>query len=57
MTSKARDRALGVLFLGLTALFAGIAYAALEARVWVVAFAAGVLACWVATMAFRGLRR
>jgi hypothetical protein len=35
----------------------GIAYAAFASRVWPVAFAAAVLAAWLSTMAFRGLRR
>jgi len=58
-TSRSRgfSRALGILFSVLTFSFAGVAYAAADAGVWVIAFAAGVLALWLATMAFRGLRR
>jgi hypothetical protein len=40
----------------LTALFAGIAYAAFVARVWVIVFAAAALAVWMAGMSLRGLR-
>ena len=49
-------RALGVLFSLLAALFAGVAYAAFRAEVWVVALAALVLGTWLATMGVRGLR-
>jgi hypothetical protein len=50
-------RALGVLFLVLTIGLAGVAYAAFAADQWVIAFAAGVIAAWLATMAARGLTR
>jgi hypothetical protein len=36
-------------------MFAGIAYAAFVARVWVIAFAAAALGLWMAGMAARGL--
>jgi hypothetical protein len=49
-------RALGALFSVLTIMFAGIAYAAFVARVWVIAFAAAALGFWMAGMALRGLR-
>jgi hypothetical protein len=49
-------RALGALFAVLTIMFAGIAYAAFVARVWVIAFAAAALGVWMAGMAARGLR-
>jgi hypothetical protein len=52
MTSR---RALGALFTVLTVMFAGIAYAAFNARVWVIAFAAAALGLWMAGMAVRGL--
>jgi hypothetical protein len=39
----------------LTVLFAGIAYAALVERVWVIAFAAAALGVWMAGMAARAL--
>jgi succinate-acetate transporter protein len=48
-------RALGALFAVLTILFALIAYAAFDARVWVIAFAAAALGLWMAGMAVRGL--
>ena len=50
-------RALGVLFLVLTIGLGGVAYAAFVADQWVIAFAAGVIAAWLATMAARGLTR
>jgi general stress protein CsbA len=43
------------LFAVLTVMFAGIAYAAFVARVWVIAFAAAALCLWMAGMAARGL--
>jgi hypothetical protein len=55
--AHSQRRALGALFLVLAALFAGIGVAALGARVYVVAFAAGVLAIWLGSMAARALRR
>jgi hypothetical protein len=52
---------LGLLFLFLAAAFAGIALASLrdgiEARQIVTAFAAGVIAFWLGSMALRALRR
>jgi hypothetical protein len=50
-------RALGLLFLVLSISLAGVAYAAFVADVWPVAFAAGVISAWLATMAVRGLSR
>jgi hypothetical protein len=49
-------RALGALFGCLAALFAGIAVAAVGARVWVIAIAAAILAAWLVGMAARALR-
>jgi len=46
-------RALGALFLLLTAILAGIAYAAFKAEQWVIVAAAGVLAGWMATLVLR----
>ncbi len=46
-----------MLFLFLTIGLAGVAYAALVADQWVIAFAAGVISAWLATMAVRGLSR
>jgi hypothetical protein len=49
-------RALGALFLLLTAIMAGIAWAAYEADQWVILLAAGVLAAWLATLVLRAWR-
>jgi hypothetical protein len=49
-------RALGVLFLVIALAMAGIAVASALAGRWVIVFAAGVLAAWLATLAVRGLR-
>jgi hypothetical protein len=48
-------RALGVLFLVIALAMAGIAVASALAGRWVIVFAAGVLAAWLATLAVRGL--
>jgi len=48
-------RALGALFLVLALAMAGIAVASALAGRWVIVFAAGVLAGWLATLAARGL--
>jgi hypothetical protein len=56
VAAPSQRRALGALFILLAALFAGIAVAAVAARVWVVAFAAIVLAAWLGGMAVRALR-
>ena len=48
-------RALGTLFLFLAALFAGIAYAAVVAGVWVIAAAAVALALWIGSFGLRAL--
>jgi hypothetical protein len=48
-------RALGALFSVLSLALAGVAFAA-WGDAWPVAFAAAVLAVWMGTMAFRGLR-
>ena len=47
----------GVLFLFLAAVFAGIAYAAARADQWVILVAAGALAIWMFGLAFRTLAR
>ena len=57
MAAPSQRRALGALFLVLTAGFVFIAVAALLARVWVVGLAAGGLAAWLSTLAWRGLSR
>jgi citrate lyase beta subunit len=56
VAAPSQRRALGALFLGLTALFGVIAAAAARASVWVVAVAAVVLAAWLAGLALRALR-
>jgi hypothetical protein len=48
-------RALGTLFLLLAVLFSGIAYAAVVARVWVIAVAGVALAIWIGTFGLRAL--
>jgi hypothetical protein len=48
-------RALGTLFLFLAVLFAGIAYAAVVAGVWVIAVAGAVLALWIGSFGLRAL--
>ena len=49
--------ALGLLFLFLATCFAGIAVAAARAGVWVIALAGATLGAWLASMAFRALKR
>ena len=44
-----------MLFVVLTAMFAGIAYAAFVARQWPIAFAAAALCLWMGGMAARAL--
>ena len=56
MARRSHRRPLGALFLVLALMFAGIAAAAVEGRVWVVAFAGAVLALWLGGMAVRALR-
>jgi hypothetical protein len=56
VAAPSQRRALGALFLCLAALFAGIAVAAVAARVWVITIAAAVLAAWLVGMAARSLR-
>jgi hypothetical protein len=47
--------ALGALFLLLCVFFAGIAAAAFDAGVWLIALAAAILALWLSTLAGRAL--
>ena len=49
--------ALGTLFLLLAIGFAGVAWAAANAGVWVIVVAAGVIAAWLASLALQTLRR
>ena len=62
MARGRQQSALGVLFLVLTALFAGIAVAAAvaardEPTLWVVTVAAAALALWMGSLARASLRR
>ncbi|MBA2567937.1 MAG: hypothetical protein H0V11_01180 [Actinobacteria bacterium] len=57
--AASQRRALGALFLVLAVFFTGIALTAFSSEdrtVWVVGVAAGVIALWLAGMAFKGLR-
>ena len=56
MAQPTQRRALGALFLLLTAVLAGIAYEAYRADQWVILIAAGVLAAWMATLVLRAWR-
>ena len=53
MRAPSQRRALGALFAVIAVFFVGIAVTAFEAEVWVVTIAAGALALWMASMAFR----
>jgi hypothetical protein len=54
--APSQRRALGVLFVALFLLFAGIAWAAAVAGVWPIAAAAAVLGLWLATLGIGALR-
>ena len=57
-SSLARMRnPVGLLFLFIAAVFAGIAYAAARAEQWVILLAAAALAAWMFGLAFRALAR
>ncbi len=56
MRAPSQRRALGVLFLFLTAIFAGIAVAALRGGAWVIALAAAALTAWLVSLAAAGLK-
>jgi membrane associated rhomboid family serine protease len=49
-------RGLGALFLLLTAIMGGIAWAAYKADQWVILVAAAVIAAWMATLVIRAWR-
>jgi hypothetical protein len=53
--APSQRRALGALFSLIAIFFLGIAVTAFEAEVWVVVVAAGALALWMGSMAFRAL--
>jgi hypothetical protein len=59
--APSQRRALGTLFLFLTAMFAGIAFAAATtaegAAGWIVAGAAAAIGGWMLSLALRALRR
>jgi hypothetical protein len=56
VAAPSQRKALGALFVLITAFFAGIAASAWAAEVWIVAVASGALALWMCTMAVRALR-
>jgi len=56
MASPSQRRGLGALFLLLTAVMLGIAWAAYRAEQWVILVAAGVIAAWMATLVLRAWR-
>ena len=53
--AASQRRVLGTLFLFLAVLFAGIAYAAFVAEVWVIAAAGVALALWIGSFGLRAL--
>ena len=53
--AASQRRALGTLFVFLAVLFAGIAYAAAVAGVWVIAAAGVALALWIGSFGLRAL--
>jgi hypothetical protein len=53
--AASQRRVLGTLFLFLAVLFAGIAYAAVLAGVWVIAAAGVALALWIGSFGLRAL--
>ena len=57
MAAPAQRRALFVLFTALAAMFAGVAWAAGNAGVWVITAAGAVLALWMGSLAAQTLRR
>ncbi len=56
MAASPQRRALGALFLLLAVAFAGIAFAAVTAKEWIIVAAAAAIALWMAGLAARGLR-
>ena len=57
MAAPAQRRVLGVLFVVLTLVFAGVAFTAGTASQWVIAAAAAALAMWMGGLALRAVRR
>jgi membrane associated rhomboid family serine protease len=56
VAGPSQRRALGALFLVLTAVMVGIAWAAYRAEQWVILVAAGVIAAWMASLVLRAWR-
>lgn len=56
MARPGQRRIQGALFAFLTVFFAGIAWTAYDAGVWVIAVAAGALTLWMGGMAVRTFR-
>ena len=56
MRAPSQRRVLGVLFLCLFVIFAGVAWAAAAAGEWFVAVPAAILGLWLATVGFGALR-
>ena len=56
MGRAGQRRIQGALFAFLTVFFAGVAWAAYVAEVWVIAIAAGVLTLWMGALAVRTFR-
>ncbi len=56
VAAPAQRRALGGLFLLLALAFGGLAFAAADARQWVVLAAAAAIGAWLAGLAVRALR-
>jgi len=56
MRAPSHTRALGILFLLLAAIFAGISLAALDARVWIIGLASLGLSGWLGSLAVGALR-
>jgi hypothetical protein len=57
MRTPSQRPALGALFLALTLMFAGFAWAAAVAGVWVIVAAAAGLALWMASLTWQTLSR
>jgi len=57
MAESSQHRALGALFLGIAAAFAGIAIAAGSADKWVILGASLAIAIWMASLGVRSFRR
>ena len=57
MAAPSQRRALGALFFVLALGFAGFAWTAGVAHVWVIAIAGGVLALWMLQLTWQMLRR